>query len=66
MALLLDRMLPTKVRAIYDAALPTADELFAMGRGYEALREMWAPGVTAPELIDTGTRGGALALATRS
>ena len=63
--MLLDKYLPVKVRAVGDAGIPTADELLAMGRGYEVLTEMWAPGITPPELIDTGNRGG-VALATRS
>ena len=68
--MLLDRMLPARVRAVYDAGIPTADELLASGRGYEALTEQWAVGGGSnprvpPRLIGSGNRGG-VALAERS
>ena len=41
---MVDRMIASNVKAVYDAGLPTADELLASGTGYERLLEQWQPG----------------------
>ena len=66
--MMLDRLAPGRLKAVYDASLPTADELLATA-GYKVLLAQWMPGQppiprTPPALISPYSLGG-VALADR-